>query len=134
MNRQDDGRPPLRPEEVSRPNKPFWLEFIFPNLWQNHLGDQARVTVAFAPVDNENTMMYLRFYQGFLKAPVLGKWIAQMSMPFNRRVLGQDQRVVETQVPKRSELRMGEKLVQADYPIVAYRQRREKLLKSGEKA
>jgi phenylpropionate dioxygenase-like ring-hydroxylating dioxygenase large terminal subunit len=122
MNRQDDGRPPLRPDEVSRPSKPFWLEFIFPNLWQNHLGDQARVTVAFAPVDNEHTMMYLRFYQGFLKAPWLGKWIAQMSMPFNRRVLHQDQRVVETQTPKRSDLKMGEKLVQADYPIVAYRQ------------
>ena len=127
LNRPDDGKPPLRPDEVSRPSKPFWLEFIYPNLWQNHLGDRARVTVAFAPVDDEHTMMYLRFYQGFINVPVLGKWVARMSMPFNRRVLRQDQRVVETQTPKLSDLKMGEKLVQADYPIVAYRQRREKL-------
>lgn len=134
MNRQDDGRPPLRPDQVSRPDTPFWLEFIFPNLWQNHLGDQARVTVAFAPVDDEHTLMYLRFYQGFLKAPLLGKWVAQASMPFNRRVLRQDQRVVETQMPKRSELKMGEKLVQADYPIVAYRRRRQELIELAGKA
>lgn len=132
MNREDDGRLPLRPDEVTHPNKPFWLEFIFPNLWQNHLGDQARVTVAFAPVDDEHTLMYLRFYQGFLNAPLVGKWVAQMSMPFNRRVLRQDQRVVETQTPKRSELRMGEKLVQADYPIVAYRRRRQELMENAE--
>jgi phenylpropionate dioxygenase-like ring-hydroxylating dioxygenase large terminal subunit len=131
MNRQDDGRPPLRPDQVSRPDKPFWLEFIFPNLWQNHLGDQARVTVVFAPVDNEHTLMYLRFYQGFLKAPLLGKWVAQMAMPFNRRVLRQDQRVVETQAPKRSDLKMGEKLVQADTPIVAYRRRRQEMIEIG---
>jgi phenylpropionate dioxygenase-like ring-hydroxylating dioxygenase large terminal subunit len=134
MNRQDSGTPPLRPDQVSRPNKPFWLEFIFPNLWQNHLGDQARVTLAFVPVDDEHTLMYLRFYQGFLRLPMLGKWIAQLSMPFNRRVLRQDKRVVETQVPKRSALKISEKLVQADYPIIAYRQRREKLLGSGESA
>lgn len=134
MNRQDDGRPPLRPEEVSRPNKPFWLEFIFPNLWQNHLGEQVRVTLAFAPVDDEHTLMYLRFYQGFLRLPVVSKWVAQMSMPFNLRVLRQDQRVVETQWPKRSELRMGEKLVQADYPIIVYRRRREELIESGGKS
>jgi phenylpropionate dioxygenase-like ring-hydroxylating dioxygenase large terminal subunit len=130
MNRYDDGRPALRPEQVTRPNTSFWLEMILPNIWQNHLGDQARVTVAFAPVDNEHTMMYLRFYQGFLKAPILGKWIAHLSMPFNRRVLRQDQRVVETQMPRRSELKIGEKLVQADYPIIAYRRRREELIES----
>lgn len=131
MNRQDDGRPPLAPHQVARPDKPFWLEFIFPNLWQNHLGEQARVTLAFAPVDDEHTLMYLRFYQGFLKVPLLGQWVARAAMPFNRRVLRQDQRVVETQTPLRSRLKMGEKLVQADYPIVAYRRRREELIASA---
>jgi phenylpropionate dioxygenase-like ring-hydroxylating dioxygenase large terminal subunit len=128
MNREDDGRPPLRPDEVSRPDTSFWLEFIFPNLWQNHLGEQARVTVAFTPVDDTHTMMYLRFYQKYMQVPLLGKWITRLAMPFNRRILHQDQRVVETQEPKASRLKMGEKLVQADYPIVAYRRRRQELI------
>ncbi len=133
MNREDDGRPPLRPDEVSRPDTSFWLELIFPNLWQNHLGDQARVTVAFAPIDDAHTMIYLRFYQGFLTVPLLGKWVARLAMPFNRRILHQDQRVVETQEPKASQLKMGEKLVQADYPIVAYRRRRQELMERAGK-
>jgi phenylpropionate dioxygenase-like ring-hydroxylating dioxygenase large terminal subunit len=133
MNREDDGRSPLRPDEVSRPHTSFWLEFIFPNLWQNHLGEQARVTVAFAPVDDAHTMMYLRFYQGFMKAPLLDRWIARLAMPFNRRILRQDQVVVETQEPKASQLKMGEKLVQADYPIVAYRRRRQELMERANK-
>ncbi len=45
------------------PDKPFHLEFIFPNLWQNWISDKVRVVAAFAPVDDENTMLYLRFYQ-----------------------------------------------------------------------
>jgi phenylpropionate dioxygenase-like ring-hydroxylating dioxygenase large terminal subunit len=128
FNRLDDGTPPRRPEQLSKPNSSFWLEFIYPNLWQNHLGSQARVVLAFVPVDAEHTRMYLRFYQGFLKLPLLDRLVARLAMPYNLRILRQDQRVVETQLPTRSELKLGEKLVQADRPIVAYRQRRQELI------
>lgn len=43
-------------------------------------------------------------------------------------ILGQDKRVVLTQQPKKTALDMGEKLFQADRPIVAYRQRRKELI------
>jgi hypothetical protein len=39
--------------------------------------------------------------------------------------------VVVTQQPKRSALRMGERLIQGDRPIVAYRRRRAELLAAG---
>ena len=45
-NRIDDGTPPVKPREMTRPDTEFWLEFIFPNLWQNHLGEKARIGVA----------------------------------------------------------------------------------------
>ena len=35
-------RPPRKPDEMPRPDTGFWLDFIFPNLWQNHLGDSSR--------------------------------------------------------------------------------------------
>ncbi len=131
INRLDDDTPPLRPEEITRPDSSFWLEFIYPNLWQNHLGSKARVVVAFAPIDDEHTLIYLRFYQSFLKAPVLDRLTARLAMPYNLRILRQDQRVVETQLPARSELKLGEKLIQADRPIVAYRRRRQELIESS---
>jgi phenylpropionate dioxygenase-like ring-hydroxylating dioxygenase large terminal subunit len=130
FNRLDDGTPPRRPEELSKPDSSFWLEFIFPNLWQNHLGSQARVVVAFAPVDADHTLMYLRFYQSFVQAPVLDRLVARLAMPYNLRILRQDQQVVETQLPARSELKLGEKLVQADRPIIAYRRHRQELIEA----
>jgi len=37
----DDGRPPRGPEEVDISGQTFWLEFIFPNLWQNHISEDV---------------------------------------------------------------------------------------------
>jgi hypothetical protein len=39
-----------------------------------------------------------------------------------------EKRMVVTQEPKRSQLRMGEKLIQGDGPIIEYRRRREELM------
>lgn len=126
-NRVDDGMPPLRPEEVDISKSQVYLEFIFPNLWQNHISDEVRVVAAFVPVDEAHTLLYLRFYQKFLRVPILRELVNWAAMPFNRLVAHQDRRVVQTQVPKASGLAIGEKLVQGDRPIVEYRRRREEL-------
>lgn len=83
---------------------------------------------AFVPVDNENTILSLRFYHGFVKAPVFRDFINWFSIPMNLYIAHQDREVVETHVPAKTELRMGEKLIQADLPIVQYRKRRQKLM------
>jgi hypothetical protein len=49
----------------------------------------------------------------------------------DRTILHQDRRVVLTQLPKMSELVMGENLVQGDAPIIAFRQKREELRKQA---
>jgi phenylpropionate dioxygenase-like ring-hydroxylating dioxygenase large terminal subunit len=132
-NRVDDGTPPLKPEQMPTPDpvKDFKLEFIFPNLWQNYIDEKVRIMVTFVPVDQENTILYLRFYQKFMRVPVLRNLITRLSMPFNLIITHQDRRVVVTQQPKASALQIGEQLFQADRPIVEYRKRRQELMEKA---
>jgi hypothetical protein len=60
--------------------------------------------------------------------PLLRNLVAWASLPFNRRVLHEDRRLVETHQPQPSGLRIGEKMIQGDRPVVEYRRRREELL------
>jgi phenylpropionate dioxygenase-like ring-hydroxylating dioxygenase large terminal subunit len=132
-NKTDDGTVPRKSNEVPvpDPDKDFRLEFIFPNLWQNHISEAVRVVGAFVPVDDEHTLLYLRFYQKLMTVPILGKLVSQLSMPLNVRIAHQDRRVVVTQQPKASALKSGEKLIQGDYPIIEYRRRRQELLEQA---
>lgn len=127
-NRTDDGTPPLSPDEVPPPQPDgLRLEFIFPNLWQNRISDDVRVVIAFVPVDENHSLLYLRFCQRFLRVPVLRDLVTLAAMPFNLLVAHQDRRVVETHQVQRSGLRIGEKLIQGDRPVIEYRRRREEL-------
>jgi phenylpropionate dioxygenase-like ring-hydroxylating dioxygenase large terminal subunit len=132
FNRSDDGTPPRSPAELDADHSDVHLEFIMPNLWQNYISERVRVLAAFVPVDDENTLLYLRFYQKFMPIPILGKWVAQLAMPSNRYIAGQDRVVVTTQEPKISSMQPGiEKPIKADVPIIEYRRMREKLQKSN---
>jgi hypothetical protein len=98
-----------------------------PNLWQNFISEDVRVLAAFTPVDAENTILYLRFYQRFLSLPVLGKIVAQLAMPSNLYIARQDRRVVNTHRVQASSMDLGEKLIQGDLPIIQYRRKRAEL-------
>jgi phenylpropionate dioxygenase-like ring-hydroxylating dioxygenase large terminal subunit len=126
-NQADTGQTPAKPDGV-RTDVPFHLEFRFPNLWQNHISEDLRIVVAFVPVDQQNTILYLRYYQRFVRLPVLRDIVNFLSLPFNLIVAHQDRRVVQTQRPIKTALRLGENLIQGDNPVVAYRMRRAKLL------
>ena len=127
-NRVDDGAPPRKPRDLKpKPVGSHRLEFLFPNLWQNYISEQVRVLAAFVPVDEEHTLLYLRFYQKFMTFPLLGKLVAQLAMPMNVYIAHEDRRVVETQEPKASGLKTGEVLIQGDLPIIEYRRKRASL-------
>jgi phenylpropionate dioxygenase-like ring-hydroxylating dioxygenase large terminal subunit len=131
-NRADDGTPPRKASELPVPHPSgFRLEFIFPNLWQNRISDDVRVVAAFVPVDKEHTVLYLRFYQRFLTVPVLRDVVTWLAMPMNLVIAHQDRRVVETHQPQPSGLRIGEKMIQGDRPIVEYRRRRQQLIEAA---
>jgi phenylpropionate dioxygenase-like ring-hydroxylating dioxygenase large terminal subunit len=126
-NEVDQGQTPLNPDEMPDPIEPPLLQFYFPNTWQNRLSDSTRVVVAFAPIDDEHTMMYVRLYKKTVTLPVLKTIYNFFSRFGNRFILNQDRRVVVTQEPKMSQLRMDERLIQGDRPIIFYRRRRQEL-------
>ena len=85
----------------------------------------------FIPVDEEHSIIALRFYNKITGKKAIDKSIAWLGSRVNKIVERQDKRIVITQLPKRSALRMGENLVQADKPIIEYRSKRDKLQKDS---
>ncbi len=126
-NQQDHGQIPIKPSRMPVPARRPLIQFHFPNLWQNWLSDDFLVFLIFAPIDDENTMMYLRQYHKvrFPVARQLTQWLGGFGNLF---ILNQDKRVVVTQRPARPDLDIGEILIPGDYPIVLYRKRRRALI------
>ncbi len=119
-NRIDDGTPPTKPTKMPEPQRPALLTFKFPNLWQNRLSDNFRIVAAFAPIDDDATMVYVRSYQRVKSKNVFTKFVANLTTSFNRFVLREDQRVVETQRPKIAGLDIGERFIPGDRPIALF--------------
>jgi phenylpropionate dioxygenase-like ring-hydroxylating dioxygenase large terminal subunit len=125
--RKEDGTPSKLPNEMGKPEKDSYLHFIFPNVWENNIIDKLKVIAVFAPVDEEHSVVYVRGYQKIATIPGLRWLFNKISLPLNMKILHQDKAVVETQVPKKTELRMGENLFPADSPIIAYRKMRHEM-------
>ena len=107
--------------------KPTNLKFLFPNIWMNHINDKIKVIIYFAPVDDENTILYIRFYNKATGFKTLDRLIAFFGKFGNRIIERQDKRVVITQKPKASAYKSQEKLLSGDGPIIQYRRIREEL-------
>ncbi|NLB77599.1 MAG: aromatic ring-hydroxylating dioxygenase subunit alpha [Clostridiaceae bacterium] len=130
-NELDEGQKPRSPGEcVIRDTH---LCFIFPNVWMNHISEKIKVIIYFAPVDDENTILYIRFYCRLTGSKLLNSLIAYIGKFANTMVERQDKRVVITQRPKASALKSGEKLVPGDGPIIMYRKIRDELKNNTEK-
>lgn len=128
-NRQDTDGPARRIDTLPNPERSPSLRFIFPNIWMNRISDDQRITVAFVPIDQENTVFYLRYYQRYMRLPVLRDIVNWLLARFGRIVLNQDQAIVEKQRPQRTGPRIGETFIPADKPIILYRQHREELIR-----
>ena len=124
-NAIDIGQSPKSPSECEI--KGTNLNFIFPNLWLNHITPKIKVIIYFAPVDEENTILYIRFYSKISSFKPLNSFIAYFGKFANKLIERQDKRVVITQKPKASSLKSGEKLLVGDGPIIMYRRIREEL-------
>ena len=128
-NEVDQGQTPKTPDQsvIKQTN----LNFIFPNIWLNHISDKILVLIYFAPVDEENTILYIRFYCKITGIRAVDQLIAWLGKFANKFVERQDRRVVITQRPKASSLMMGETLLVGDGPIIRYRAIREELKAKG---
>jgi phenylpropionate dioxygenase-like ring-hydroxylating dioxygenase large terminal subunit len=130
-NREDDGTPPRKAEDMPESTRRPFLEFRFPNLWHNWISEDVHIAVAFVPVDDENSLFYGRFYQSFMRLPLLRE-VANLAGKYSSLVIAnQDYRVVINQRPKRTDLKMGEKITQGDRAILTYRQHRFELMKAA---
>ena len=129
-NTVDDGvTEPLKPDEITNYEKLFNLQFHYPNIWLNPISRKLKVFAAFVPVDKENTLIYLRSYQNFVKIPILEQIVNYILKLSNIFILRQDKRVVITQLPKKTSVKMDERLIMGDKPIIEYRKYREELMK-----
>lgn len=128
-NVKDDGKTtPLKPDEIADYEKLFHLQFHYPNIWQNFISDKIRAFAAFVPVDDENTIVYIRYYQRMINFPVLKQLFNYIGKVSSIVILRQDKRVVITQLPKKSDFKMDERLIMGDKPIIEYRRHRQELI------
>ena len=95
---------------------------MFANLWYLPIAAKMCNVMAFAPVDETHSRLYLRTYMGPFAVPGFATLAASLSSLFSRVVLGQDLRVVETQPPGPTAEIRDEKLVQSDLAIARFRQ------------
>jgi len=131
FNEIDNGQTPLKASQITEPDRHSSLQFRFPNVWHNWISDDVHVMIAFAPIDDENTLMYLRFYHK-MRTPVIKNIVNFFGSLSNLYIERQDRRVVITQQPKRSDLNIGEKLIPGDGPIITYRKIRRALIEQAE--
>jgi phenylpropionate dioxygenase-like ring-hydroxylating dioxygenase large terminal subunit len=124
-NESDNGQTPKPPGECEI--KSTYLSFKFPNVWLNHIADKIKVMIYFAPVDDANTILYIRFYCKATGFKPLDAFIAFVGKFMNRVIERQDKRVVVTQRPKASVYKSGEKLLRGDGPIILYRRLRDEM-------
>ncbi len=126
-NEVDRGQIPRKPNDMLPTDQHPQIRFRFPNIWHNWLGDAFHLFLGFAPIDGEHTKLYMRTYHA-TKLPVVRQIFELVSNLANIYIERQDRRVVVTQRPFRSELRMGEKLIPGDAPVIEYRRRRQALI------
>lgn len=124
-NEADVGQTPKTAAECTI--KSTYLKFLFPNIWMNHITEKIKVIIYFAPVDDENTILYIRFYCKATGLRPLDAFIAYIGKYANRIIERQDKRVVITQKPKASSYQSQEKLLVGDAPIIQYRRIRQEL-------
>ena len=130
----DNGQKALSSSEMKKEDFKYFLYFYFPNTWQNYIFEKMRIFGVFAPVDDENTVVYMRFYQKIVNIPFIKSIINLIGKKYSDIVLKQDKNVVKTQSRKESYLGMPEeKLIAGDMPIIVYRSTRDKFKKSNNK-
>lgn len=124
-NEVDEGQAPKKSKDCKI--KSTFLKFKFPNVWLNNITDKIKVLIFFAPIDDENTILYLRFYNKITGIKLINRFIGFFGKFANLIIERQDKRVVETQRPKASSLKSNENLIYGDKPIIEYRKLRDSL-------
>lgn len=100
------------------------IEFRFPNIWMLTIvpGKFAQM-LAFVPVSEHATRLYLRSYQSFVTIYGISKLVDKISQWQSRYILNQDREVVLSQQPQNVMEAQHEVLYQSDTAIKHFRMR-----------
>lgn len=128
FNEVDTGQEPKKATALTV-QPPPQLKFRYPNLWLNLISDKIKLVIAFVPIDEGRTKLYIRYYQRLTRVPGLKHLVTWTGKVGSFVIERQDKRVVETQRPIRSSLEITENLLPGDRPIVMYRIGRDALIK-----
>ncbi|MEI6043497.1 MAG: aromatic ring-hydroxylating dioxygenase subunit alpha [Chloroflexota bacterium] len=129
---RDHGQVAHRPAELDKPDKSWQLSFKFPNIWMLRPSSRIQLFAAFAPIDDEKTMIYIRSYYKATKYQLVNVIISKITALFSRKILSQDEEIVVTQTLKQGGLDCGDKYIPADRPILLYHTHRDELIRAGE--
>jgi phenylpropionate dioxygenase-like ring-hydroxylating dioxygenase large terminal subunit len=100
------------------------LEFKFPNIWMLKIKkDRFYQMLAFAPVNEHSTRLYVRAYQGFVRLDLIKPLIDKVFNLQNTIILNQDKYAVVSQSPNSSLDASQENLYPSDRGIAWYRQK-----------
>ncbi len=126
-NTTKDVKKVLKPNEFTEKEKNFSLEYLVPNVWQNNISDTFKVGAIFVPIEKGVCKTYLMSFHQIPKIPIIYQISNYFINYFNKKILHEDKAMVIGQQPTHTYLKMGERLVSADLPIVEFRKAIKKL-------
>jgi phenylpropionate dioxygenase-like ring-hydroxylating dioxygenase large terminal subunit len=98
------------------------FQFKFPNIWSLQIVPKKFYQfLAFVPIDEEQTLLYVRAYQKFVTVPLVRRLVGLIMDIQSRAILVQDKRVVLSHPRKSSTLATAEKLYPSDRGIIWFR-------------
>lgn len=96
------------------------IDVLGPNIWQMRFNDLSYNFLGFAPIDDEQVVIYVRSYQGRVRLWPFDRMLAAVNRWANGFILAQDDRTVPTQRPKIPGLGHGDVFVPSDKPVLTY--------------
>lgn len=96
------------------------ISFLFPGIWMLNIGTRVKNFIAFVPINETTTRLYVRIYHKVTPWP-LDKLFEMALGIANRFILGQDRRVVLTQRPNADSDTANDVLIGADRAIIQFR-------------
>lgn len=112
----------LSDRAIKLPLESGFFEFKFPNIWQLQIvPGKFYQFIAFVPVDDTSTVMYLRSYQKFVTLPILRELMGLFMNFQSKMIIQQDQRVVVSHPVSPSPSATNEKLYPSDNGIAHFR-------------
>lgn len=122
--RRDDGKSPEKSFGI-----PFKISAIFPQLTLIELTPKLRGIVLVTPIDEDNSWIAVRYYQDYVRVPLLGRFVAWLLLMVELKVVQeqQDLPILRSLKPKHTAIGVN-RLVAADAGSAHYLKRWETLL------